>query len=943
MHCALGSSTFSADSESFVDCRCATGWQPIQDLSMRNGTHRCDMCPPGFYKEIEGDEECVLPCTVNSLSLPGAASLNDCYCIPGTYKAEETGTCNMCFDVGIVCPGNFAYFFTDESGSAKQKVHVMPRSKVGYFLFSNAHSERCTIYTDSGSTCLGGAHFGSQSTRCAAGHTGPLCAACVFGWTRDTSDQPCTPCSSASIVSLVAAMNFDVFCKSVFALILGKLAMQGAFNKKRVDAILLRVFMQWMAVSSVIARFDLSTVEIYGWSKARMESSLDGREAFVDGDRSQSGGATDLNSASFQFQFPSWFKTCMEKVFFFSGSIPSLLPITSQESLECLVDRYVGDVGATTNMPSEAKVLLPAIWWLCLPVFVVIYLIVLMLLVTKVIYPVYRKITAADTNDADDGMLTNIDLERTSTRSASPAHHESPTDYKIFGLARSSLFSHVKADTAPLLWIGIYTIWDEVTVRAFASIHSVTLPLATVDRTPDDSSNELRWMQDVRLKVFEGHHYWVGIVGVIGVIFWSAGFVAVVFVAILRNSKHLEDFQTLRRFGYFYNGFKPDYFWWELLVKRTDVLLTNVVTYTHLVYDVKAKLILYMGIAGFFWAFQNRAQPYDQRSNGLIDRLEGEGLRTRFLTLFCVQILLVVNCPMFVSSIAAILLLYLNAKFVAMMTIIIINEFAAKFVVKKAEPGMPASVDDQKEGDNAKDTVTLVFRKIRALFVKFILPVFSVVHITKKELANKVPRFVWTKPGGDVLVIEHRNRIARVSLQHVVANLYGLTSAAQKRHASKLIGEMILFLLKDCEFNAVPSRLVDFIWVFAIALRRAEEMYPERRHAADDVIREMHNICNESAYSTPMLSRAPLADVFALPFREQRTFLTMDRHVHACCAEDLAGAIMFLHRLGQDKVYDMVSSVCTELMRLEQIKEVEEDVIVEEPHESYLRVVFVRD
>ena len=26
---------------------------------------------------------------------------------------------------------------------------------------------------------------------CAEGHTGPLCAACRFGWTRDTSEQAC--------------------------------------------------------------------------------------------------------------------------------------------------------------------------------------------------------------------------------------------------------------------------------------------------------------------------------------------------------------------------------------------------------------------------------------------------------------------------------------------------------------------------------------------------------------------------------------------------------------------------------------------------------------------------------------------------------------------------------------------------------------------------------
>ena len=55
---------------------------------------------------------------------------------------------------------------------------------------------------------------------------------------------------------------------------------------------------------------------------------------------------------------------------------------------------------------------------------------------------------------------------------------------------------------------------------------------------------------------------------------------------------------------------------------------------THLI------LILYMGIAGFFWALHNSSQPYDNRSNNLTDRLEGQGLMTRFFTLLAVQVLL---------------------------------------------------------------------------------------------------------------------------------------------------------------------------------------------------------------------------------------------------------------------------------------------------------------
>ena len=168
MHCPTGSNTLSTNANRLVDCRCAAGWQPMQDISRRNATHWCSLCLPGLYKATEGDDACILPCTVNALSLSGAVSPNDCYCIPGTYKVEETETCNRCVDAGILCPGNFTYTFIDASESGQERMHAMPESRAGYYLLGTARSQRCTLHIDNGSTCLGGSTF-VPSSRCQLG------------------------------------------------------------------------------------------------------------------------------------------------------------------------------------------------------------------------------------------------------------------------------------------------------------------------------------------------------------------------------------------------------------------------------------------------------------------------------------------------------------------------------------------------------------------------------------------------------------------------------------------------------------------------------------------------------------------------------------------------------------------------------------------------------
>merc|ERR1719223_979031 len=185
-----------------------------------------------------------------------------------------------------------------------------------------------------------------------------------------------------------------------------------------------------------------------------------------------------------------------------------------------------------------------------------------MILVAKVIHPTFEFLVpnisriADEASDIDDGAQGRSDARL--------------EDKKIFGLARSSSFRHIMVDAAPLFWIGIYSIWDEVTKRSLSSIQSVQLYFPEAIGSSDLFRQELRWVLDTRMSVFEGDHYWVGRVGAMGVLVWSFGFVLLIGAAILKYSNKLQEFSMLRGFGFFYNGFERKCWWWELIVKRMD-------------------------------------------------------------------------------------------------------------------------------------------------------------------------------------------------------------------------------------------------------------------------------------------------------------------------------------------------------------------------------------
>merc|ERR1719468_527925 len=136
---------------------------------------------------------------------------------------------------------------------------------------------------------------------------------------------------------------------------------------------------------------------------------------------------------------------------------------------------------------------------------------------------------------------------------------------------------------------------------------------------------------------------------------------------IKRQSHQLYDRAMLRKYGYFHNGLERKYWWWELLVKRIDVLLVYIITYVRIFAEVKSKLVLYLLTAAIFLSYHAACRPYDKRSASLLDWLEGLGLQVRFYTLLLIQLLLLFDGGPKLCLATAVLLLLMNGMFVILL------------------------------------------------------------------------------------------------------------------------------------------------------------------------------------------------------------------------------------------------------------------------------------
>jgi len=81
----------------------------------------------------------------------------------------------------------------------------------------------------------------------------------------------------------------------------------------------------------------------------------------------------------------------------------------------------------------------------------------------------------------------------------------------------------------------------------------------------------------------------IAILACVGLAIWSLGFLLITAALIHRRHRagRLQELSTMRDFGYFYNGYEPQFWWWDLFVKRGDVLVVYIATMADIAPDAR--------------------------------------------------------------------------------------------------------------------------------------------------------------------------------------------------------------------------------------------------------------------------------------------------------------------------------------------------------------------
>jgi len=479
---------------------------------------------------------------------------------------------------------------------------------------------------------------------------------------------------------------------------------------------------------------------------------------------------------------------------------------------------------------------------------------------------------------------------------ASEIIQDHPPTYSVFGLFRDTKFSTILRDIQPALFIALFSIWELVTRRYFLALQVHVVAIKSGENDGVDIMKPQRfWLQDMDVGAFEGDHFIVSLLGIAGLVTWSLGVPISTYLVCRLRCERLQEFGTKRLLGFFYVGLEPKYYYWELCVKRADVLVVFMVAYTHVLPNQNAKLIAYMGLAGISWVCHTTSTPYDNIRGKLVDRTEYLALQTRHVTFFMLNVMLLMNGTLLLNSFLAAFILGMNGLLILRTALAIISEIFCSVTL-----GNKIKVVQ-------RETVTQsVMRGVRAL-KSYAVSFLGALESERSKQQHDVPVVVWYGMHQHVSIWTHDQNRRRSNwiLHQMARRLYCTDDHSQRISAVDTLCAMFMYVMTHGSISCWPSTLFDTLIVLPIAIRRVQQRYdlgnirPEPTWIKDEIIA----IMNSSA------SDAHLAGSQSADTNDLLKLRLFNRHAdfeYHTTADDLALAQVYLQTLSTDCLLDVI-------------------------------------
>jgi hypothetical protein len=137
--------------------------------------------------------------------------------------------------------------------------------------------------------------------------------------------------------------------------------------------------------------------------------------------------------------------------------------------------------------------------------------------------------------------------------------------------------------------------------------------------------------KDLDIKCWEGQHMkWVLYLGIPILAFWVIGIPLYAFILLFKNRKVLDEFNMSSKYRMLYQGFKPQFYYWEFINIIRKTILVSVNAFLALYPDIFRALLSLM-ILTILMRMQTTFKPY---KNPVINALASREQICMIITFF---------------------------------------------------------------------------------------------------------------------------------------------------------------------------------------------------------------------------------------------------------------------------------------------------------------------
>jgi hypothetical protein len=554
-------------------------------------------------------------------------------------------------------------------------------------------------------------------------------------------------------------------------------SLQAVAAESRIPAvytILIRCVTNWSLTIVHLQSFDFSGMALINWSPSANQQRVSERSEY------NASNNVDFAESVQTLSFPSELQSFSTSVYSLVTHLPEMTAIqSSQVTLECVSH----ELGWNPQMA-------PALYWAFVHVPVILLIAVLVSLCA--FFFERARSRSPKVSPMDDPQAPDADDPQV------PDAVESPCSQKlIYGLFRpDSSLAEVIVQTEPVLFVVLFGLWPQITIRNLTAFSCLVAP-------SEDGVMEHRLQANPDIKCFDAFHLSLMFVSLAGCFAWSVAPLLYLYYRIRREgpSKYRPRFAA--RFGYFFSGLEPRTWWWELIVKRSDILIFNVIAYADVGFpDERARLLWFAFMSGMMLAVHERFKPYDERQGGLVDIIESLALCTRFATYLFACALLLLEGGAWLCWILGLSTLIANLVFLAYCLVQISVDVSmtmySKIINFQAQVGR---------------------QSVRHRFAGFLLCVIGFVMKVKAYEMEYVVRMEWLGPRRGVKFVSPMKEVRAKS--RFARSLFMLSDSVQQ---SVFCQELTNFCNFQIRLGAehVSSYQVDLFMLLALSHREVQ-------------------------------------------------------------------------------------------------------------------------